>query len=282
MIKIGDYSTLEIIKKVDFGMYLDGGPLGEILLPSRYIPENAKVGDEIEVFLYNDSEDRLIATTEKPKAKVGEFALLEVKAVGEYGAFLDWGLMKDLFVPFKEQAVQMQVGKKYLVRVYLDEKTDRIVASSRWHRFLEEKTDTLRENEQVEIKIANKTDLGYKVIINNSFWGVLYENEIFQPLSTGETKKAYIKKIRDDKRIDVILSKPGVEEVEQTKRDVLAKLEAGGGFIPLTDKSTPEAIYQEMKMSKKNFKRAVGNLYKQRLITLEKDGIRLVEKNKSS
>lgn len=176
----------------------------------------------------------------------------------------------------------MQVGKKYLVRVYLDEKTDRIVASSRWHRFLEEKTDTLRENEQVEIKIANKTDLGYKVIINNSFWGVLYENEIFQPLSTGETKKAYIKKIRDDKRIDVILSKPGVEEVEQTKRDVLAKLEAGGGFIPLTDKSTPEAIYQEMKMSKKNFKRAVGNLYKQRLITLEKDGIRLVEKNKSS
>ena len=148
MIKIGDYSTLEILKRVDFGVYLDGGPFGEILLPLKYVPENVKVADEIEVFIYNDSEDRIIATTEKPKAKVGEFAFLEVKAVSEYGAFLDWGLLKDLFVPFREQVVKMEVGKKYLVRLYLDEKTDRIVASSRWHRFLEEKNQTLQEKEE--------------------------------------------------------------------------------------------------------------------------------------
>ena len=277
MIKIGDYSTVEILKKVDFGMYLDGGPFGEILLPSRYVPENAKVGDEIEIFLYNDSEDRLIATTEKPKAKVGEFALLKVKEVSEYGAFLDWGLMKDLFVPFKEQMVKMQVGNSYLVRLYLDEKTDRIVASSRWHRFLEEKSETLREQEEVEIKIASKTDLGYKVIVNNTYWGVLYENEVFETLSAGETRKAYVKKIREDKRIDVTLYKHDVQEVEQSRRDIMDMLRANNGFIALTDKSSPESIYKTMKMSKKTFKRVVGNLYKQKLITLEKDGIRLVE-----
>ncbi len=282
MIKIGDYSTLEILKELDFGMYLDGGPLGEILLPTKYIPENAKVGDEIEVFLYNDSEDRLIATTEKPKAKVGEFALLKVKAVSEYGAFLDWGLLKDLFVPFREQVVKMQVGNYYLVRLYLDEKTDRIVASTRWHRFLEDKNETLKEQEEVEIKIASQTDLGYKVIVNDTYWGILYENEIFQPITIGETKKAFVKKIREDGRIDIILKKQGVEEVEHSRTDILSKLKASGGFLPLTDKSSPELIYQEMQMSKKAFKRAVGNLYKQKLIELEKDGIRLVEKNKSS
>ena len=282
MIKIGDYSTLEILKELDFGMYLDGGPLGEILLPTKYIPENAKVGDEIEVFLYNDSEDRLIATTEKPKAKVGEFAFLKVKAVSEYGAFLDWGLLKDLFVPFREQVVKMQVGNYYLVRLYLDEKTDRIVASTRWHRFLEDKNETLKDQEEVEIKIASQTDLGYKVIVNDTYWGILYENEIFQPIAIGETKKAFVKKIREDGRIDIILKKQGVEEVEHSRTDILSKLKASGGFLPLTDKSSPELIYQEMQMSKKAFKRAVGNLYKQKLIELEKDGIRLVEKDKSS
>ena len=282
MIKIGDYSFLEILKEVDFGMYLDAGPFGEILLPSKYIPENAKVGDEIEIFLYNDSEDRLIATTERPKAKVGEFAFLKVKAVSEYGAFLDWGLLKDLFVPFREQVVKMEVGNSYLVRLYLDEKTDRIAASSRWHRFLEEKSETLQEQEEVEIKIASKTDLGYKVVVNDTYWGILYKNEIFQPLSIGETKKAYVKKIREDKRIDIILQNPGVEEVEHSRNDLLDKLKANEGFLALTDKSSPELIYQEMKMSKKAFKRAVGNLYKQKLIVLEKGGIRLLDKNKSS
>ncbi len=282
MIKIGDFSTLEIVKKVDFGMYLDGGPFGEILLPLKYIPEYAKVGEEIEVFIYNDSEDRIIATTEKPKAKVGEFAFLEVKAVSEFGAFLDWGLLKDLFVPFREQVGRMQVGKKYLVRVYLDERTDRIVASMRWHRFLNEKNETLKEQEEVEIKIASKTDLGYKVIVNDTYWGVLYSNEIFQPVSIGETKKAFVKKIREDQRIDIILHKQGTEEVEQSRNSLLEKLQDNDGFLPLTDKSSPELIYQEMRMSKKAFKRAVGNLYKKRLIVLEKDGIRLIEQNKSS
>lgn len=263
-------------------MYLDGGPFGEILLPLRYLPEGAKPGDELKVFLYNDSEDRLIATTEIPKARVGEFACLEVKQVTEYGAFLDWGLSKDLFVPFKEQMTKMQVGKKYLVKVYLDEKTDRIVASTRWHRFLEEKNETLIEGQEVQIKIAVKTDLGYKVIIDDRYWGILYENEIFQPLSICETKQAFVKKIRPDGRIDVALQKPGFDETERSRNEILKKLEARNGFLPLTDKSSPERIYEEMQMSKKAFKRAVGNLYKQRLIDLEKDGIRLVNKNKNS
>ena len=282
MITIGDYSKLEILKKVDFGVYLDGGPYGEILLPAKYVPDQVSVGDEIEVFIYNDSEDRIIATTERPKAKVGEFAFLEVKAVSEYGAFMDWGLLKDLFVPFREQAVKMQVGKKYLVRVYLDEQTDRIAASTRWHRFLTEKNESLTEQEEVEIKIASKTDLGYKVIVNDTYWGVIYNNEIFQPVTIGESMKAFVKKIREDDRIDIALQKQGEEVAEQSKNELLRKLEAKGGFLPLTDKSSPESIYREMHMSKKAFKRAVGNLYKQRLIELESDGIRLVKKNKSS
>lgn len=278
MINIGDYTTLEILKEVDFGMYLDGGPFGEILLPLKYIPKEAKVGDEIDVFIYNDSEDRIIATTEKPKAKVGEFAFLKVKAVSEYGAFLDWGLLKDLFVPFREQVIKMEVGNKYLVRVYLDEKTDRIAASSRWHRFLEDKNETLEDGEEVEIKIATKTDLGYKVVVNDTYWGVLYENEIFEPIEFGETKKAFVKKIREDQRIDIILKKQSAEEVEESRSGILERLEANEGFLPLTDKSSPELIYEEMKMSKKAFKRAIGNLYKQRLIIIEEDGIRLANK----
>ena len=275
MINIGDYTSLEVLKKVDFGVYLDGGPFGEILLPLRYVPEGVEVGDEIDVFIYNDSEDRIIATTERPKAKVGEFAFLEVKAISEYGAFMDWGLMKDLFVPFREQVIKMEIGHKYLVRVYLDEKTDRIAASSRWHRFLEEKNDSLQEGEEVEIKIATKTDLGYKVVVNDKYWGVLYANEIFEPIAIGETKKAFVKKLREDQRLDITLQKKGPDEVEEMKSDLLDKLKENDGFLPFTDKSPPELIYQEMKMSKKAFKRAVGNLYKQRLITLEKDGIRL-------
>ena len=275
MINIGDYTSLEVLKKVDFGVYLDGGPFGEILLPLRYVPEGVEVGDEIDVFIYNDSEDRIIATTERPKAKVGEFAFLEVKAISEYGAFMDWGLMKDLFVPFREQVIKMEIGHKFLVRVYLDEKTDRIAASSRWHRFLEEKNDSLQEGEEVEIKIATKTDLGYKVVVNDKYWGVLYANEIFEPIAIGETKKAFVKKLREDQRLDITLQKKGPDEVEEMKSDLLDKLKENDGFLPLTDKSPPELIYQEMKMSKKAFKRAVGNLYKQRLITLEKDGIRL-------
>jgi len=278
VINIGDYTTLEILKEVDFGMYLDGGPFGEILLPLKYIPKEAKVGDEIDVFIYNDSEDRIIATTEKPKAKVGEFAFLKVKAVSEYGAFLDWGLLKDLFVPFREQVIKMEVGNKYLVRVYLDEKTDRIAASSRWHRFLEDKNETLEDGEEVEIKIATKTDLGYKVVVNDTYWGVLYENEIFEPIEFGETKKAFVKKIREDQRIDIILKKQSAEEVEESRSGILERLEANEGFLPLTDKSSPELIYEEMKMSKKAFKRAIGNLYKQRLIIIEEDGIRLANK----
>ena len=172
----------------------------------------------------------------------------------------------------------MEVGNKYLVRVYLDEKTDRIAASSRWHRFLEDKNETLEDGEEVEIKIATKTDLGYKVVVNDTYWGVLYENEIFEPIEFGETKKAFVKKIREDQRIDIILKKQSAEEVEESRSGILERLEANEGFLPLTDKSSPELIYEEMKMSKKAFKRAIGNLYKQRLIIIEEDGIRLANK----
>ncbi len=279
LLAIGKYNQLEVLKTVDFGLYLDGGPYGEILLPQRYVPEGTEVGQELEVFLYNDSEDRLIATTERPLATVGEFAFLEAKEVGEYGAFLEWGLPKDLLVPFREQALRMQRGQSYLVYVYLDDSTDRIAASSRWKRFVEEKDEAgeLQVDEEVSIFIAERTDLGYKVVINHRFQGILYHNQIFQSIAIGDQLPAYIDQVREDQRIDVRLQQVGVAGMNEAATELLAHLQLHDGYLPLTDKSPPEAIYAQLQMSKKAFKKAVGNLYKQRLIQLEKQGIRLVK-----
>ncbi len=276
MINIGKYTRLDVVKEVDFGLYLDGGPFGELLLPAKYVPEGTVPGDEIEVFIYADSEDRLIATTQTPKAIVGSFAYMEVRQVNEYGAFLDWGIDgKDLMVPFREQRERMEVGKSYLVRVYLDERTDRIVASSKLNKFVESKGGDYSPNQEVQIIVGDATDLGYRVIVDDLYWGVLYKNEIFQALKPGASLKAYIKNIREDGRIDLSLQVQGVQSIDHSSEKVLSAIKENDGFLALTDKSSPDLIYQKMGMSKKAFKRAIGSLYKQRLIKLEKDGLRL-------
>ncbi len=278
MIKIGDYNELEVVKHVDFGIYLDGGAHGEILMPIRYVPEGVEDGQDLEVFIYCDSEDRLIATSEKPKAKVGDFACLEVKSITEFGAFLDWGLPKDLFVPFREQAEPFEEGESYVVYIYLDETSERIVASSRLKRFLQTESEGFEVGQEVEILVARQTDLGYKVIVNKRYWGLLYENQIFGVISIGEYKKAYIHHIREDLLLDISLQPQGYRVlIPKTAEDLLEKIKSNNGFLPLTDKSAPGEIYAQLNMSKKAFKKAIGLLYKKRLITLEANGIRLVD-----
>jgi predicted RNA-binding protein (virulence factor B family) len=276
MAEIGKINQLKIVKELDFGIYLDGGTHGEILMPKRYVPENAKVDDIIDAFIYRDSEDRIIATTEKPIALVGDFACLNVVSVSTVGAFLDWGLPKDLLVPYREQRHRMEVGKKYIVYVYIDTTTERIVASSKVERFLDNIPPEYEENQEVDLFIVSKTDLGYKAIINNSHLGIIYKNEVFQTLVQGQKIKGYIKKIREDEKIDLCLEKPGYEKLDTLAEKILSELKVNEGFISITDKSDPKTIYKQFATSKKNYKKAIGALYKQRLITIEEFGIRLV------
>lgn len=270
-------NTLTIVKEVDFGLYLDGGAKGEILLPKRYVPEQYEIDGTLDVFIYTDSEDRIIATTEKPFAMVGDIAFLEVVAVNEIGAFLNWGLVKDLLVPFREQRSKMQVGESHIVAVYLDEESERIAASAKLDEFLEQTSEDYEEGQEVFLQVWSKTPIGFKVIINDSHLGMLYKDEVFQNLERGQRMKGYIKKIRDDKKIDLTLHKPGIEKIGDLEGKILNKLKAEGGFIPITDKSHPELIYSVFGESKKTFKKAIGGLYKKRLVLLEKKGIRLVE-----
>jgi uncharacterized protein len=276
MIELGKLNNLRIVKEVDFGLYLDGAEAGEILLPNRYVPQKFEIDEIIEVFIYKDSEDRIIATTESPYAMVGEFALLKVKAVDKVGAFMEWGLMKDLLVPFNEQQVRMEQGKKYLVRVFIDEVTQRIVASARIEKFLDKTISEFIEGQEVDVIIANQTDLGYKVIINNTHTGVIYQNEIYRPIDRGQKLKAFIKKVREDRKIDICLNKPGYEKIDQLTDRILEKLRKSDGFLPLNDKSNSEEIYQFFHESKKTFKKAIGALYKKKKINLEPSGIRLI------
>lgn len=277
MIEIGKYNTLKIVKDLDFGVYLDGGNDLEILLPARYVPKNVKPGDEVEVFIYHDNEGRLIATTAKPHATVGEFKFMEVKSVNQIGAFLDWGIMKDLLVPFKEQKVAMKEGRWYLVYVRLDHVSQRIMASARIEKFLNNTPPTYKVNEEVNILVIDETEIGYKVIINNSHSGLLYHNEVFQRLEKGEERKAYVKAIREDEKIDLSLTKLGYDKIDGVASIILESLEAQGGFLGVHDKSEPELIYSLFRCSKKSFKQAIGTLYKQKRITIEEDGIRLIK-----
>jgi predicted RNA-binding protein (virulence factor B family) len=277
MAEIGKINHLEVVKEVDFGIYLDGGDLGEILMPKRYVPEGIQPEDMIDAFIYLDSEDRLVATTEKPFAMVEEFALLEVISVTPVGAFLNWGLPKDLFVPFREQRQPMEEGKKYLVYVYVDTNTKRIAASSKIEQYLDNIPVDYDLDEEVDLIIVNETDLGYNAIIDNSHFGILYKNEVFQPLNPGDRVQGYIKKIRTDGKIDLRLEKIGYEKISSFVDRILAELQKNKGFLPLTDKSSPEEIYQTFKISKKNFKVAIGALYKKRFIALEDNGIRLLD-----
>ncbi len=279
-IQLGKFNQLEIVKEVDFGQYLDGGVLGEILLPQRYVLSDSKIGDVIDVFLYLDSEERIVATTKTPLVQVGQYAYLEVVWTNEYGAFLDWGLMKDLFVPFGEQKTKMQKGEKYVVYTYIDDATYRIVASSRIDSFLVRPTATdLSQGDKVDLLIWAKTDLGYKVIINNLYGGLIYSNEIFQPVDIGMQLCGYIQQIRPDGKVDVSLQLAGKKNVVEFSDILLEKLEEmEDGFLPYHDKSPAEDIYDAFKVSKKTFKKAIGDLYKKRLITLLPNGIQLMKK----
>jgi len=275
MAEIGVFNNLRVIKEVDFGVYLDGGEHEEILLPHRYVPENCNVDDNIRVFIYLDSEDRFIATTETPYAMVGDFALLKVVAVESVGAFLDWGLLKDLLVPFGEQSPTMEIGKSYIVRIYVDKQSNRIAATTRLDRYLDNDPGNFHAGQEVELLICNQTDIGYKAIINGTHWGVLYSNEVFQPLKSGHKAKGYIKKVREDNKIDLSLHKPGYERVDDITDTILNVLKEQGGFISVTDKSSPETINKLFGVSKKTYKKAIGAIYRKRLITIESDGIRL-------
>lgn len=276
-VELGKYNRLQVVKEVDFGLYLDGGDEGEILLPARYVPQNCHVGDVIEVFIYLDSEERLVATTLKPLVVVGEFACLEVSWVNQYGAFLNWGLMKDLFVPFSEQRVKMQVGRRYVVHAHLDEESYRIVASAKVERYLSSEFPDYAPGQEVDIMIWQKSDLGYKAIIENRHGGLLYDSEIFQPLHVGMRLKAYVKQVRDDGKIDLALQMPGREMVEEFSETLLVYIRRHGGHISLTDKSPAEEIYDAFGVSKKTFKKAVGDLYKRHLVQLQPERIVLTD-----
>jgi predicted RNA-binding protein (virulence factor B family) len=276
MVELGRVNSLTVVKLVDFGLYLDGSEKGEILLPQNAVPENCKVGDVLDVFIYLDSEDRIIATTERPYAMVDEFVLLRCVDVTKIGAFLDWGLYKDLLVPFREQKMNMVVGRSYLVYVYIDHETERIVASAKLDKFLDNVPPEYEPGDEVDIIIADQTDIGYKAIIDHTFWGVIYENEVFEPLNKGEHMKAYIKKIREDDKIDLSLHRYGYRKVEDNLQRILDKLDENGGEIMISDKSSPEDIYDMFGISKKTFKQAIGSLYKQRLIDISPKSIRKI------
>ena len=276
-IALGRFNILKVVKKVDFGMYLDGGEEGRILLPSRYVPQGCEVGDELNVFLYLDNEERLVATTQQPLAQVGDFACLRVAWVNQYGAFLDWGLMKDLFVPFREQRERMEVGRSYVVHVHLDEESYRIVASAKVERYLSvDERPPFHSGDEVDVLVWKRTDLGYKVIVDNRYAGLLFENQVFRPLRVGDKMQAYVRQVRPDGKIDLALQREGRGKVADFSEELLEYIRRNQGRIQLTDKSPAEEIYATFGVSKKTFKQAVGDLYKRRLIRLEADGIRLL------
>jgi len=278
MIEIGNYNTLKVLRETSVGAFLGDDEGHEVLLPGKYVPGEISVDSEIEVFVYRDSEDRLVSTTLKPKIMLHQFAVLQAVMVNQIGAFLDWGLEKNLFVPFREQGTKMLKGRWYMVYLYLDEQTDRLVASAKINRFLNNEQLTVKEGDEVDVMIWETTDLGVNVIINNLHKGLVYHNEFFAQVSPGDIRKGYISKIRDDNKIDVQLQMPGVGNIEPSAARILEILKTKDGFLPLTDNSEPEEIARILEMSKKTFKKAIGSLYKQKIIMIEKNGIRFIEK----
>ncbi|PKL40133.1 MAG: GntR family transcriptional regulator [Spirochaetae bacterium HGW-Spirochaetae-1] len=277
MVQPGKHNKLKVLKVHESGVLLDGEDYGQVKLHPREAPAGCKAGDIIIVFLYQDAGGTLKATTREPHAEVGQFALLKVVSVNETGAFLDWGLPKDLLVPFREQHKKMEEGKTYVVHIYFDETSGRIVASSKLNRFVDKSPIAAKEGEEVDLLICGRTDLGYKAVINGRHMGVLYKNEVFRSLHTGEPVKGFIKKIRDDGKIDLTLHKPGFKKVNTLSKVILERLRNEGGFIAVNDKSPQELIYRLFGESKTTFKTAIGNLYKKRKISIDKDGIRLAE-----
>jgi len=277
MADIGKYNKLEIVRKADHGLYLAGEGENDILLPSEYAPGHYTIGDEIEVFVYRDSEDRIIATNIKPYATVGEFAFLKVVATTPVGAFLDWGLPKDLLVPFKEQNDKMILGHSYVVYIYLDEATDRVVATTRFNKFLNHERPGLAAGQEVDLLIYKKTNLGFQAIVNNSWKGMIYENETFRTLQPGQQIKGYVKRVRPDDKIDLILQKTGYRHNDPVAEKIANYLASQGGTMDITDKSPAQVIYAQFGVSKRAFKQAIGSLYKKRLIKIEPDKITLTK-----
>lgn len=276
MIQVGNYNTLRVVKEVDFGVYLDGEP-DEILLPKRYVPDGLKPEDEIRVFIYHDNEGRLIATTDTPLATVGEIAMLQVTDITAYGAFLKWGIMKDVFVPISQQDRKMKPGDNRLVYLYIDQQTGRVTATEKIDKQLSNYDLTVKENDVVDLLVFQKTDIGYKVIINSKHTGVLHFNEVFKELEIGDTLKGYIKAIRAGNKIDVSPGVKGYEKVKTEEERILEMLRNNSGYLPYNDKSEPEAIYTYFGVSKKAFKMTLGALYKKRLITFTQTGTKLAE-----
>ncbi|RJG48192.1 CvfB family protein [Motilimonas pumila] len=282
MAQTGVLNQLTVVKQVPFGVYLDAGELGEVLLPSKFVPSDCEPGSQVEVFLYTDSEDMIIATTVKPKAMVGEFAYLPVIDVSRHGAFMDWGLDKDLLVPFNQQRVPMESGRNYVVHIYRDQHSERIAASAKLDRFLDKKTPRFARGDKVSVLIAQRTDLGYKAVVNNAFWGVIYNNEVFKPIRVGQKHTAYIKQVREDGRIDISLQPGQQAQMDDVSQAILNHLEAHDGVSSLNDKSDPAVISKVFGVSKGVFKRAIGGLFKAGLIEISKQGIRLVQDNAES
>lgn len=274
LVELGRVNTLSVVKEVEFGYYLDGQDLGEILLPNNATETLLAVGDSVEAFIYKDSEDRLIATLKAPKAQVGEIANLKVSAVTSIGAFLDWGLEKELLVPFAEQSERMEEGKSYLVLLYVDV-SNRIVASTKLDKRLHREPVNYAPHQQVEIVIVDHTDIGYKAAINGAHWGVLYRNEVFKELRVGYKTKAYINRVREDDKIDLLLEKPGYAHNDELANKIVKFLKQNDGFTHVSDKSSPEIISRLFGVSKKKFKQSIGNLLKAGTISIESDGIRL-------
>ena len=279
MADIGRINTLRITRTVDHGVFLDGGESGEILLPTQQVPVPCSQGDAVEVFVYVNKEKRLQATTQRPHATVGQLARLRVVANSSAGTYLDWGLPKDLLVPLREQQVKMEEGKSYVVFVFLDEDTMSIAASSKLDKFIDVGYPDYAVGEEVDIFICANTDLGYRAAVNDAHWGLIYENEIFQDLHIGQRLKGYIKTIREDSKLDISLQRSGYKKIDNVARGILKKIEDLGGEVAVTTKSPPEDIYAMFGVSKKVFKMAIGALYKKRVITIEAEGITLVEKS---
>lgn len=279
MIRVGQFNTLRVIKEVPFGIYLDGGEWGEILLPNKAVPKDTKIDTLLDVFIYFDSEDKIIATTLRPRAVLGSCAFLKVVDVNAVGAFLDWGLDKDLLVPGPEQHCKMEINKSYVVYLKLDNK-GRIIASSKLDHFLDKTPAQFKPGDEVGLLIAETTELGNKVIINNSHWGLIHAGDIFENLGYGKRTRGYIKTIRDDGKINVVLRKIGYDSIYDLAERILAELIKNGGFLALHDKSSPQDIQRALGESKKSFKNAIGHLYKQGKIKIEIGGIRLKARTK--
>ncbi|MCA0133202.1 CvfB family protein [Winogradskyella alexanderae] len=275
MIVLGQYNTLEILRDTNPGLFLGDEEGNEVLLPNRYVPKEFEIGEKIKVFVYLDNEERPVATTDKPYITKGDFALLRCNQVTKFGAFLDWGLVKELFCPFKEQAFKMKVGGWYLVHCYLDEETGRLVASSKTNRFLDNKELTVSRFDEVNLIVSHPSEIGMNVIVNKKHLGLVFKDDIFKDISVGDKLKGIVKKIRTDNKIDISLSQIGYRNIEPNAQLILNELNDNSGFLPLHDKSSPNAIKAQLQMSKKSFKKAIGSLYKERKIDIKSDGIYL-------